>query len=600
MSTTPLESGPTNLASGGLSTQIGSYTVPQFMKETFEVAGIDPDSENNREKLKWNRFLKSCYSWADFAEYYFRDPEDEDKPLRLEASQRAAINSIQFGYNIDMYPWAVKAKYRPKGIIMIWPRQYGKTTAVAIAAACAFIFKFKKYNIGTFSINEDGAIGIMNRIIRFVENSNFKYMIFDDNTKRIRKIPPPGKSRPEVKCVAYPASEGVRGRSIHLGLIDEAAGIKDSILYGAIIYTLRRVGERWIMLSTPRGYQGEFIRYYQIGMDTRPIICKSCRKVYQQDQFPQFSFKTYKMPRNMNPCTCGETNWVYGIGEYTVVPVDPWNCSWKTVAEIETELRLAGNTPLARQEILGEIIYEGSNVFAREILENAMNKNLDNFPKPRKFIKNYTIGMDFGKVHDASVLCVMHYDNRKGKAILDYIYIIDASYKNIDYHDIREDFLDIVKLYNPMWIVPDSTGVGDSVVDEMYLDIKQSQVDAYGRRLRTRIYSNKEKNKKNWVKQKRKGFYFDTRSKNDLIENLVAGYGKRKDIWIPHENIPGVNRLWREMLAFSYDYTESKNIRYGIQEEHDDCVIAHALAYWACKEKPFISLPSKVGGKYVV
>jgi hypothetical protein len=580
-----------------------------FIWKQFETMGIDPEKDVN----EFERFQCSLFDWADFAEYWFRDPMDESRPLRLDAPQKSAIRAIQFGYDIYAYPWIIPAEKRPKEIVMIWPRQFGKTTAVAVAAAAAFIFMNRRFPIGTFSINQDGAINLMKRIKYFIRSSPFANLIESQNMTTITKL---GE---KVTCTAYPASEGVRGRSLALGLIDEAATIPEDILHGVILYTLRRAGIRWIMLSTPKGYKGEFIKHFKIGMATRPICCKSCQAMFDQDSplFRQYAakFNTYWIPHGLPPCpNCGNTTWIYGIGEYTIVPVDPWTCSWKTREEIQHELDLAGNTPLARQEILGEIILEGANVFTRAMLERSMDSKLLNIPRPNYSIKNYTMGMDFGKTHDASVMNVGHYDWKINKCVWDYMLTIAGEYQNIDYVDIRRQFLELVALYNPVWVVPDATGVGDSVVDDMWNDIQMLRIRGYvvieyvengkvkqhvikmarGQRCRTKIYCNK-KEKGQFSKRKRKGFIFDINTKMDVIDNLLEGYTKRADLLIPGYNVPEVKDFWDEMLAFGFEVTDSKHIKYGTQSAHDDRVIAHALMYWASRQRPFVSCESKLG-----
>jgi len=575
-----------------------------FLWEEFSKMGIDPE----KDPLEYARFQASTVGWADFAEYWFHDPMDEEEPLRLELPQRNAIDAVQFGYIHDNYPFAPEKV--PKEIVMIWPRQFGKSTAVAIAAAAAFIFMQKRFNIGMFSINLDGAVDLMKKVKVFLQYSPFAYMIESSNTTEIHKIG--GK----VECVSYPASEGVRGRSLSLALLDEAAKMDEEILKGTILPTLRRQGKRWILLSTPRGFRGEFIRHYHTGMSTRPIVCTKCgTKLLQESELLQpFSHvlrQEYFIPADLAlpPCpTCSSLSWVYGIGEYTVVPVDPWHCSWITEAEIRHELDLAGWTPLAQQELLGKIIYEGSSVFSRVVLENAANAaiklgmKLENYPVVNPVINDYVIGVDLGKVHDASVANVMHWDSNIQKCVWDYMKTIGGKHDMKDYPTIREKLMDLVLLYNPIWLVPDSTGVGDAVVDEMYKDIVAlKRTNPW---LHTKIFNNLDpklattQHVNRQASKKHKGFVFSGQTKVDLIENLVNGYGKRLDVLIPPYTVPEVRDFWDEMTGYAYEVTESEHIKYGTQAGHDDRVIAHALAYWVCRRKPFIGVASSLGAKY--
>jgi len=589
-------------SSAGLSAGVDT----SFVTEYFNTLGIDPQKDVD----EYRRWQLSAYSWSRFAERHLPNPMKWDENIVLEPAQRSAINAVQFGYDISMFPWIVPEAIRPREVVMMWPRQFGKTESVACAAACAFIFMDRPFNIATWSINENRAKSLLARVKRLIDNSPFAYMVEDSNKLELHKIG--GK----VNLTAYPANDSCRGEPIHLGLVDEASRIADEIIGGAILYCMRRVGQRWIMLSTPFGSRGEMASHYFVAMRTRPLVCKNVighdergRPIYCQQSLKQdaevlkpwyHKFTTYDIPAGIPSCpSCSGHDWIYGIGEYTVVPVDPWHCSWKTPEEIQHELDIAGNTPLARQEILGEIIMEGMNVFSETLLNNATDPLLNNSARPNPTVTNYVIGMDFGKVHDNSVLCIMHKDYKTGKIIFDHMFTIKGQYGGIDYSDIRKTFLEYVALYNPIWIVPDATGVGDSIVDEIFHDLKAM-------RSRASIFSNKAAKKLfaggrvvggSYFAAPRKGFIFDVRSKIDLINYLIEGYSKRRDLSIPPRSIPEIGEFWNEMLNFGYEVTESgitRTLKYGTQAYHDDRVIAHALAYVACGQQPFIPCQTRM------
>ena len=69
-----------------------------FVWDEFEKMGIDPE----KDAKEFNRFQRSLYGWADFAEYWLKNPEDEEQPLRLEEPQRKAIDAIKEGYRKAM------------------------------------------------------------------------------------------------------------------------------------------------------------------------------------------------------------------------------------------------------------------------------------------------------------------------------------------------------------------------------------------------------------------------------------------------------------------------------------------------------------------
>jgi len=72
-------------------------------------------------------FLQVSLHWVKFAEKYFKNPDDIEEQLHLEVAQRKAINSLQFGYDIEAVPNNYVLKNPPKIVVMIWPRQTGKT-----------------------------------------------------------------------------------------------------------------------------------------------------------------------------------------------------------------------------------------------------------------------------------------------------------------------------------------------------------------------------------------------------------------------------------------------------------------------------------------
>lgn len=516
-----------------------------------------------------SEFFLNSLSWARFAEAYFRNPDDPDEPLVLELGQKKAINALQFGYDIDEVPSNYQISNPPKIVVMIWPRQTGKTTAVAVAVAVVLCLQ-PEVKIGLMGMSEISAKNLINRIQAFLRHSPFKKQV-----ERFLKM--------EIQmkhggfCMAHTTSEGIRGQSYHLLLIDEAAQVEDEIIEGAAIDTLRKIGQRGVLLSTPKGYRGVLVKYYTQGLRTRPVICKKCLTEYTQKSFPGVAaFDAMTMPPLPKCEVCGsEEGYFYGVGDYTVISIDPFSCSFYSKEEILAELNRRGNTPLARQELLGEIIPEGQAVFRKEWLDAAQDERLQNI---MKFDPNaqYMVGVDFGKIHDNSVIAVGHADKKTDQMILDYLEVIPADIHGKEYEDIKNRLIEIIAFYKPIWVIPDSTGMGEPVVEIMEKDLRQIG-------WRGRIYCNKSN---------RLGFIFDIKSKPDLIENLVE-YFARSKIKMPPEYEPHIDTFINEALNFSYDMTQANYIKYGVQLEHDDTVIAVALLVWGHRSKPWISLAVK-------
>ena len=71
-------------------------------------------------------------------------------------------------------------------------------------------------------------------------------------------------------------------------------------------------------------------------------------------------------------------------------------------------------------------------------------------------------------------------------------------------------------------------------------------------------------------------FQFNLKSKTELVETLKVALEKGKLKLMQDRN------LLSELTAFSYEVRE-EYIKYGTQAEHDDYVMALALAVWAAK-----------------
>jgi len=526
--------------------------------------------------------LLASTSYVDFSQTFFQDPDVPDTPLILEPGQRKAINALQFGYDIDATPDNYINGVPPKGIVMIWPRQTGKTTAVAVFCATALILE-PGIQMGVMAHTEAGAKNLIDRIKKTLQNSPFvtkvdRFLKFEINMKD------GGTVR------GHSNSEGIRGFSYHYLLMDEAAKIDGAMIEGAALHTTRKIGKRWVMLSTPKGYGGTLVKYWVQGLKTRTVICKNCLTEYTQNHFEVAKFDALFMSPGLPPCAeCGfeledETQafgfdtrtigrtYFYGVGDYTVIAVDPWTSSFYTKESIFEELEKMGNTPTARQELLGEIIPEGQGVFTMEWWNRAINPHRKNVLQVDNKLK-YVLSIDFGKIHDNSVIMVGHEDIENKRAILDYMKIIYSKYSGKDYEEIKNDIIEIVKIFKPSTIVPDSTGMGEPIVEQMEKDLRY--IGWYGK-----IYCNKKN---------RLGFIFDTKSKPDLIENLQQ-YFARGRIEIPNEYEPDMEVLKNELLNFSYEITNTSYVKYGVQLEHDDTVIALALFIWGLRYKPWIPM----------
>jgi hypothetical protein len=555
-----------------------------------------------------DKILLAKSSTFMFTKTFFKSPGDpnvDNTDLTKGSSwnpydpQILLYNLLDFGY--DIVHSIQKPTTPAEIIVMLWPRQYGKTEACSSAAA-ALALRFPNSHIGIVSATEDSAKDFIDRIAWFINNSPFQNTI---KRQKVDRLELTNNSR----ISSFPNSEkAIKGKSLTWLFIDEAAMIEDEMIDGACFPTVRTAGafRKWrtpsiVLLSTPRGPKGRFYDYFIRGLEKREIGCKSCGLRRPISEFDRVRFDPRTMPQ-LPPCPkCGKSGFEYIPNEVITVTLDPWHHPTRTVEEIEAELMVRGDTPLARQELLGEIISDNAGVFAREWLESCVDENLRNIKRPNGDFR-YVMAVDFGKMHDATVFAIGHMQDNV--IYFDYLKHM-AAQGGMEYTDIRRELLYLVDQYRPYILVLDGTGIGNPIVEQISYDIRDLQtigivgrykqngtVVTYEIEQNPAVYTAIYSNKKNQL-----GFIFDYNSKIDLVTNLTNLF-QRRLIRIPGEYIHEHARiLWKELLNFTYEYSNNNRIIYGTQREHDDCVIALGLLVWGCKETPWYNVSAKLAGE---
>lgn len=166
-----------------------------------------------------------------------------------------------------------------------------------------------------------------------------------------------------LECWAMNTIETLRGRKYAYAIIDEAALIRDSSYFDAIIRpTLTDYRGGALFLSTPRG-RNHFYRMYTLGLQ----------------QFDN-EWAAFQFPTSANPHINKD--------------------------EIESARRLLPDR-LFRQEYLAEFLDDGGGVFrrVRDCADGQMNDN----PQDGRA---YVIGVDLGKHNDYTVMAVMDVEAR--------------------------------------------------------------------------------------------------------------------------------------------------------------------------------------------
>ncbi len=194
-----------------------------------------------------------------------------------------------------------------------------------------------------------------------------------------------------------------------------------------------------------------------------------------------------------------------------------------------------------KQEFLCEFL-EGAGTFFKGleyVLWDAKGEDAQIHPK-----KRYQIGSDWAKVNDYTVF--MPFDLTTFK-VLPY-----ERFNQIDYNLQKARAEATYLRYNKARFIMDHTGVGTPIFDDLSLKIRTLEP-----------------------------FDFTEQSRKDLLENLKMKIEERS-IRIPDDEI-----LLNELKSFQYQLTDRGKVRISCPDsQHDDTVMALALAVWDTPKKP--------------
>lgn len=185
-----------------------------------------------------------------------------------------------------------------------------------------------------------------------------------------------------------------------------------------------------------------------------------------------------------------------------------------------------------RQEFMADFIDSGGSVF-RNVDECATGQL-----RPTKPYSTFVMGVDLAKYRDFTVIVVL--DMRGNLVFFD-------RFNQIDWTLQKARIKSISKQYNNASIVMDSTGVGDPIYEDL-------------RRMECPVSP----------------YQFTEASKKTLIDNLVLAIENRRITY------PAIPDLLNELKSFTYTLTDAGRLKRSAPSgEHDDCVIALALAVHA-------------------
>jgi len=201
-----------------------------------------------------------------------------------------------------------------------------------------------------------------------------------------------------------------------------------------------------------------------------------------------------------------------------------------------------------RQEYGGEFL-EGSGAVFRNVRERACGVFAE--PQPQA---SYVAGLDLAKVEDFSVLVIM---SRQAEVVF-----VDRFHR-LDWSQQIQRVQVASERYGRAPILVDSTGAGEPVFEAM-------------KRAGCHVVA----------------YPFTSKSKSALIDNLALALEKgavtlpRPDLWPV-----GID----ELEAFEYAVTDTGHVRTSAPTgQHDDCVIATALAAWQVRRTPDLALARRV------
>lgn len=515
-------------------------------------------------KLKLQR---ASYRAVDLIEMFFPHPDDVSKRVILGPYQKDFIDCIQYGFPLSQFKFS-EVPEPPEGVIFITRRQVGKSWCCGYACSALMILGPTQRGkppcfCGIVAASEDESQYLIDKVKYCFDYSDFNQYVAGRPKLNLLKLKNGSLTR------SHPCSEkSIRGPKYDYLFIDESAIMEEDILFKAALPTVEH-GERWIAITTPQGRVGKFIDYYDRALETRPIICKNCYREYSQKYFRNVTFprtgNIMEMPKLPNCLSCGVNDYKYGIGLYATPYLDPWKTPIIDQKKLKNTLDSHGWSPWARQEYLGEIVDEASMVILNEWIEKNTIETLRNKMK-RKMGNKYVLGVDYGRLHDASSFCLTHTDRKTKRIVLDYLETISGEFDyEIDYDAINKRLSEIIRFFQPALVVADSTGLGYAQVEKLQKDLRFWNSS-------TKLYSNRKD---------RLGFTISRTSKPDLIGSMITLLSQNPPaLMLPPRSEPEIDELVTELLRFECEVKEGGYIQYGTQNYHDDRLIAFALSLW--------------------
>ncbi len=202
---------------------------------------------------------------------------------------------------------------------------------------------------------------------------------------------------------------------------------------------------------------------------------------------------------------------------------------------------------------------DSANNAAFRNVDYIVNKSLPVDISPEAGVP-YTMGLDLAKSVDFTVITVI--DNRNKRQV--YWERMENENRSSWYYQ-KTKALAVSKRYNNALIVPDASGVGDPIVEDLI-------------RMGGNVYHQQKEDSDRTTP----GVKFTSVNKENIIEKLKVAIETRLI------EIPFIQQQYDELVDYRAILMPSGNTRYSCPDEldaagnkkHDDCVISLALALW--------------------
>lgn len=235
---------------------------------------------------------------------------------------------------------------------------------------------------------------------------------------------------------------------------------------------------------------------------------------------------------------------------------DYWNESRKWKGWYRDELRASTSGLIPKDEIDRAKVELPSDIFEQEFECKFLSEGLGVFKRINDCIAgqleepkagfSYIFGLDLAHTGDFNVITVICRETKQVVCL--------ERWNGTSWNLTVERAKAIAQKYNNALCVPDRTGVGDPIVE----DLQRAGIGIY--------HDIDEK----------PGVLFTSPKKIMLIEKLMVAIEHRLITY------PELDVLIDELRAFSYELMPGGKFRYNAPEgKHDDCVISLALAVWA-------------------